>query len=468
MLTLTARNPIRTLLTIILVLAPAFAAPVFATSNQAELTALGQKLFFQETFAGNGRTCGTCHPAENNFTIDPTYIARLPSRHPLFVAEFTPALKKGFENPRLMREFGLIMENLDGFDDLQNRFVMRSVPHMLALKTSVASPDGPRTGWSGDGAPGDGSLRAFTTGAVIQHFTKTLGRVPGVDFRLPTDTELDAIEAFMLSLGRQDDLRLPLPLNGTLARHGQDIFLDNNKSKCNICHQNAGAVTALNGVSLGNASFDTGVAALPDIPARLSGEKMPFDDGFGTPGNGLFNTPPLVEAADTAPYFHNNAALTLESAVAFYNTPAFNESPAGRMLASLDPQGAGINLDAGQVQAIGGFLRVINALDNMSQSQALLAQGRTAGAASQFGAPASFNQAAKELEDAIRVLSEANLHPQAVTNLRTARLWSQWAGFLFFLADPLSRLALADLERARGELIATQPAPQQLAVRSQP
>lgn len=37
-------------------------------------------------------------------------------------------------------------------------------------------------------------LRAFATGAGIQHFTKTLARVPGVGFRLPTGEELDALE----------------------------------------------------------------------------------------------------------------------------------------------------------------------------------------------------------------------------------------------------------------------------------
>lgn len=155
-------------------------------------TAMTRIGFFNETFAGNGRTCGTCHPAENNLTIDPAFIARLPKNDPLFVAEFTPALSKNFENPRLMREFGLILENLDGFDDLDNKFVMRGVPHTLGLRISVNSPQGPRTGWSGDGAPGDGSLRSFAVGAVIQHFTKSLNRVPGVDFHLPTDAELDA------------------------------------------------------------------------------------------------------------------------------------------------------------------------------------------------------------------------------------------------------------------------------------
>ncbi len=203
---------------LLLVLAGCAKPPPAPLPPQEELIARGRELFFNETFGGNGRTCGTCHPADNNFTIDPAFIAKLPPNDPLFVAEFNPALKTGFESPKLMREFALIRENLDGFDDLENKFVMRGVPHVLAMRNSIASPGGPRTGWSGDGAPGDGSLRSFATGAVIQHFTKTLNRVAGVDFRLPTDAELDAMEAFQLSLGRQKELTLPLPLKGTVAK----------------------------------------------------------------------------------------------------------------------------------------------------------------------------------------------------------------------------------------------------------
>lgn len=40
------------------------------TDPQAALIAKGRRIFFNETFAGNGRTCGSCHPADNNFTID--------------------------------------------------------------------------------------------------------------------------------------------------------------------------------------------------------------------------------------------------------------------------------------------------------------------------------------------------------------------------------------------------------------
>ena len=171
---------------------------------QAALIGKGREIFFNETFAGNGRTCGTCHRAEENFALSPAFIATLPADDPLFVAETNPELAEGFENPVLMREFALILENQDGFDDLANNFNMRGVPHTLALRTSIDSAQGPRTGWSGDGAPGDGSLRSFATGAVIQHFPKTLARVPGIDFRLPSDEELDALEAFQLSLGNAE------------------------------------------------------------------------------------------------------------------------------------------------------------------------------------------------------------------------------------------------------------------------
>ncbi|MDH5538904.1 MAG: hypothetical protein OEY03_05815, partial [Rhizobacter sp.] len=369
-------HPFRSLLptcaALLLVLAGCAKPPQPPLSPQDALIAKGRDLFFNETFGGNGRTCGTCHPADNNFTIDPASIAKLPPTDPLFVAEFLPALKTGFESPRLMREFALIRENLDGFEDLDNKFTMRGVPHVLAMRNSVASPQGPRTGWSGDGAPGDGSLRSFATGAVIQHFTKTLNRVAGIDFRLPTDDELDAMEAFQLSLGRQTDLALPLPLKGDVALRGQALFLDNSVGKCNICHVNAGANARLGPNDLGNANFDTGVEALPDLPAKLSGEKVPPDDGFGRPGDKTFNVPPLVESAGTGAFFHNNAVSTIEAAVGFYDGDSFNDSPSGQFLKSIDPQNKGIELDATQISAIAAFLRVINAIENIRQSTELL------------------------------------------------------------------------------------------------
>ena len=419
--------------------------------RSAAVVAKGRRLFFNETFNGKGRTCGACHPAENNFTIDPPFIARLATDNPLFVAEFIPNLAKNFENPRLMREFGLILENLDGFDDLENRFVMRGVPHVLAQRTSIASPAGPRTGWSGDGSPGDGSLRSFAIGAVIQHFTQSLNRIAGVDFRLPTDDELDALEAFQLSLGRQEDLKLPLPLKGTVAKRGQAIFLDNGLGKCNFCHVNAGATANFGAGNLGNQNFDTGAENLPDLRQRLTGLRVPRDDGFGRPGDGTFNTPPLVEAADSGPFFHNNAVDTIEGAVAFYNGQAFNNSPSGQILASIDPNKIGIRLDATQVEAVASFLRVLNALENIRSSIDLLERASSRHATREDRS-AALAQAIAETGDAIRVLEGAKVHPAAIAQLQEAhRLERRVARAPLFRGHHL-REAIEAQRRARAEL----------------
>ena len=418
---------------------------------EPSLVERGRTIFFNETFDGNGRTCGTCHRNEDNLGLTPNFIATLPDDDPLFVAETNPDLAENFENPRLMREFGLILENQDGFDDLQNDFNMRGVPHTLALRTSVDSRDGPQTGWSGDGSPGDGSLRSFAMGAVIQHFPLTTERVAGVDFRLPTDEELDALEAFMLAQGRQEDLELPLPLTSDVTRRGQEIFLDNTLGKCNVCHFNAGANgnPAIFGPGAGNLNFNTGVEDLPDQPADLTGEPNPPDDGFGTPGNGEFNTPPLVEAADTGPFFHNNSVSTIEGAVAFYNGDSFNDSPAGLLLQSAT--GSGINLDATQVVAVAAFLRAINALENLRATEAIL---KEAADLDRVTRRERLPIAIEEIDDAIMVLAGADLHGQAVVHLREARAVTERLVKRF--SDRLVLDALRELGSARDEIIELQ------------
>ncbi len=418
---------------------------------QATLIARGKQIFFNETFNGNGRTCGTCHPAENNFTIDPAFIATLPPNNPLFVAEFNPDLKENFEKPELMRKFGLILENLDGFDELKNIFVMRGVPHLLSLRTRDITPQGPRTGWSGDGAPGDGSLRSFASGAVIQHFTKTLNRIPGVDFRLPTDEELDALLAFQVSLGRQQDLTLPLRLKGPVPKRGQELFLDNTAGKCNLCHVNAGATANLGQGNLGNANFNTGIEDLPDQPGRLTGEFVPRDDGFGRPGDGTFKMPPLVEAASTSPFFHNDAIQTIEGAVAFYDGNAFNNSPAGRLLAGLDSNGNGIELDATQIVAIAAFLRVINALEHIRITTGQLEgslREPTAGQANEL-----LGLAFHETDHGIRVLEEGGLHPDAVAHLQKARRLTRRAARSIFFRGRHTREAIEEQQKAKALLV---------------
>lgn len=399
----------------------------------------GADLFFRGTFGGNGRTCGTCHRVTNNQGLDLDFISTLPANDPLFIAEL-PASQggvPGLERPALMRGHALILENVDGLENPTVKFTMRGVPHSLSMATSIRAPlnDGraavQRTGWSGDGAPDTGALRLFPVGAVRQHFTKSLNRMSGVDFVLPTDSELDKMEAFMLASGRLNELNL---LNVTLtnadAQAGKIRFLAPD-ARCNGCHSNAGANVA-NG---DNANFDTGVEQAPD-PSQAT-EAHPRDGGFGTAdrdcngddcfGDGSFNTTPLVEAADTEPFFHNNSAATIEDAVAFFTTPAFANSPAGRVSGVPTP----IPLSTADIDNIGKFLRVLNAAFNSAlsiqrNSAALSLENSSSTAADPSGngkrqtVNTLLSLANAEALDAIEVLSEKGLHSDAVTLLNSA------------------------------------------------
>jgi cytochrome c peroxidase len=394
----------------------------------------GEALFFNELFEGNGRTCGTCHPAENNFTIDPAFIKTLPQNDPLFVAEFN-------EKPDLMRQFGMILENLDGFDQPG---VLRGVPHTLALSTSITPPPGfplvNTTGWSGDGAPGDGSLRSFATGAVIQHFPKTLSRIDGIDFRLPTDDELDALEAFQLSLGRSQELDLArMIFTSPVVESGKELFNSTAEGtgKCIICHNNAGA-----NVGAGfNPNINTGVEELRAQPARLVDPSIPRDGGFGRKadgsggfGDGSFNIPSVVEAADTPPFFHNNSVNTIELSVAFFNSDAFNNSPAAKVTGV-------IQLEATEVISLAAFCRAINALENIRNSNQLDENAKKAGIED---GNRILESSIADIDDAIEVLTGGVfiMNRGAVKRLEKAR---QLIKFAQYMQDAFFRNLFIDL-----------------------
>ena len=366
-----------------------------------QLVGRGAQLFFNETFGGNGRTCGTCHRAENNLTIDPAFIATLPQSDALFVAENNPALAQ-LEDRTLLRNRALIRENVDGFADPTHKFVERSVNHTFSLGLTndisaggfgsfpFAPPD-QRLGWGGDGAPGRGTLHEFAFGAVVQHFTKDLARRPGTDFRIPTQEELDALEAFQLFTGRQKLLLANnLQFREPRATRGRDLF--NGQGQCSACHSDLNQSTF-------NSNFDTGVATLTP--------ELPVDNAFldGTQGFG-FNVPPLIEAADSAPLFHNNAVNDVESAVAFYTSQNFRSSPIGRFFF--------INLDVTQQADVASFLRVVNAAENVRQTRKRVQFVRDHRST---GNTDLLKVAIADMQDAIDVLSQKSLHAAAVNEL---------------------------------------------------
>lgn len=394
----------------------------------------GAQLFFNETFGGNGRTCGTCHRVDDNLGLDAAFIAKLPASDALFAG---PA---GLENPSLLTS-ALILENLDGFEDPTHKFVTRSIPHTLSMSTSIGQvitqqrgfndafgshADGPpsdqRTGWSGDGAPGRGTLNEFAFGAVAQHFTTSLSRVPGTSFRVPTQAELDAMEAFQLFSGRQKNPNTgALTFGDAAATAGRDAALGS--ANCVTCHRD------LIGDRATNFDIDTGVASLvPPQPLR------PKDGGFGVSnfdasnnpvagsiangfGDGQFNVPPLYEAADTPPFFHNGAIPSIEAAVDFYSSAEFLASPGARLFASPDQ-----TQFPGQRNNLVAFLRTINALTNLVQvrkSVQYLANNATPGGTQ------IMTIAIKECQDAIDDLTTPTLSGPATVNalqaLRTVK-----------------------------------------------
>jgi hypothetical protein len=462
----------------------------------------GRHLFLNETFGGNGRTCGTCHVETNNFTVDPALIATLPPTDPLFVAETDPALA-ALENTDLLRRFGLILVDADGFDPSRGP-VFRSTQNVQALGNSMApqipsfgtdfSTNGrnpnplERLGWGNDGP----ALRDFPLVAIVQHAPKSLGRTPGTDFRIPTDEELDALAGYQLSLGRQEDFSLPaLELTSALAGDGKTLFLDSGDVRepghknCNGCHFNGGGTQGL--------AFNPAIPGFPRVDGSPGGFNiaaptnaneiplaltlgLPRDGGFGQlptifgsfgntedlppPFGHLeieeFNSPPVVESADTAPFFHNHTVPDLESSIAFYGTQAFKDSLQARATPveiSADPADP-------DVRAIAAFLRALNALENIRASIDVAQRGRTMARAADMNDLARL--ALAESVDALEVLTAGALANHDEPGLRSARIELRAAGVALTVAqslpnrqaiDNLLGAAVGHLRKARAALV---------------
>jgi cytochrome c peroxidase len=392
----------------------------------------------------------------------------------------------------------LILVNADGFNPSRG-FVFRGTQNVQALANSMVpqdpalgfdfstngrNPNPPeRLGWGNDGPP----LRDFPLVAIAQHAPATMAREAGADFRVPTDEELDALAAYQLALGRQENFDLrTVELTSALASTGKTLYLDTGRlfepghKNCNTCHFNGGGTIA--------ASFDPTVIidtnptgfniASPtnanEIPLALT-LGLPRDGGFGQvptvfgsfgntedlpPPFGHveieeFNSPPLVESADTGPFFHNHAEASLEAAVAFYGSDAFKKSGVPLLIPidiSADPSDP-------EVQAIAAFLRVLNALENIRSAIEVAERGRTMTRVADLRDLAGLSLA--ETVDGLEVLSQGAFATQSEPAVRSARLRLQAARAALELAkrlgvrwviDDLLGVAVQQLRVARASL----------------
>jgi len=459
----------------------AFASPSEAqvTKDQALLIDEGRRVFMEETFEGNGRTCGTCHIPAEAYNIFPSSLEKLSKKElELVFASNVP----GFENTDLIRSHALF--NISGgppplcpgdepscFDDedghsgpifrasmgiqaldltthmneaavlprpQQNGTILppifRGTPLLPPECSEGVELELPQLGWSGDGSPGtpkllpdddtcqthhgffdedaDGSFRAFATGAIAQHFPRSVERTVGLDFRRGTPEELDALEAFQRWLGRRPLTEeenaiqetenasefeiLLLEFADSRVALGRDHYATNDGATCNRCHDNGGALSFDNGRNDNNL---TKVAlASEDIGLAVLGYPLPKDEGVtvtafsgGDTGvmTGAFNSQSIIEAAEKKAWFHNHKVVNdFEEAIAHYGSDDFlTGPPSNRPIGTVKPEGGMEGLQFGGqqegapafpagdgIEHLGAFLRALNAFYELRDCERLIGE----------------------------------------------------------------------------------------------
>ena len=138
-----------------------------------------------EPFGGNGRACGDCHVPGDNFGISAERIAGLQKSHPFFFRGLD-------EDQRLLRGHGLVHVIVPGKLD-----EFRQTPKLVHLQSMCDK----RGNCDALGLLGDRvtNLCAFSIEAIKNHMSKTVKRVPGKDFRVPTGKECKWLVAYMVS-----------------------------------------------------------------------------------------------------------------------------------------------------------------------------------------------------------------------------------------------------------------------------
>ena len=343
----------------------ALAGGVLSFSNglgQAELGEKlnGKKLFEQETFGGNGRTCETCHNKETGT---------------LTLADVQRVIDKADPDDPLLIHDALDDDGV-GTSRIQAHGTFRTtIP--LPPWVSLADDPGATHVTVFRGSPS--TLNTPALDLVLLHD----GRAPTLPEQArmavsdhyqattePTPEQLDAIAEFQRTAPQffsTPALRRfaatgaapELPPGITPAeQRGREFLVDapftppGKKGICALCHggpmlnavSQAHSTFVGGSVPVGARFFNTGVTIVnepnnpirtwvvndginPVVTVRSPDVGLLLDPTPATPPPtivpraffaGLFKIPTLWGVADTAPYFHNNGAKTLRDAVAHY------------------------------------------------------------------------------------------------------------------------------------------------------
>jgi hypothetical protein len=364
----------------------------------------GKKLFEQETFGGNGRTCETCHLKETG-TLTLTDIQRIVDKEdpddPLLQHDALDDDGVGTMRVRAHGTFRLTIPlppwvSLADDPGATHVSVFRGSP--ATLNTPALDPVLMHDGR----AP---TLQQQARDAIFDHYQPTVE---------PTPEQLDAIAEFQRTapqffstpaLRRFAATGAPpeLPPGITpVEQRGREFLVDapfappSKRGICALCHGgpmlnavSQAHVTFVKGaIPLGARFFNTGVTIVnepnnpirtwvvndginPVVTVRSPDVGLLLDPTPATPPPTivpraffaeLFKIPTLWGVADTAPYFHNNGAKTLRDAVAHYQR-FFNFTEAE------DPVGS---------RSLGGLIQLTdNDVDDIVEYLKLLGSNRS-------------------------------------------------------------------------------------------
>lgn len=338
----------------ILVLAAAF-SNLQAQQSSSDLSERNGHLFTSETFGGNGRTCRTCHSSYTG-TVSPQDAQRRYQRNP--------------EDPLFL---------FDGSDDGQGHGVNRMLTDatmlvQIPLPANVSLGDDPRARSVvlRRGTPSTLNTPALDPVLMVDGrdpnlSTQALHAIQAHDqpTRTPTQTELLGIAQFEKTESFFSSLKLLAYARGGPARalpqgmtasekRGRLFFVTTpfvagvNKGACALCHSgpmlnqtDSSFVTATFGLVPAGSRFQSvGVSELNEGGNPVHQFNWLNPDGTQTvvwspdPGRALitgridqpgpasdlnsFKIPTLWGVKNTAPYFHDNSAKTLEELVAHY------------------------------------------------------------------------------------------------------------------------------------------------------
>ena len=311
----------------------------------------GRRLFEEETFGGNGRTCATCHSARTG-TFSPADARRRLAQNPddpLFVHD---GLDDGVQGTTRITEHATVRIEipLTSRVRLLNDPSATSVVFLRGTPTTINTP-ALQPVFMYDGR--DTSLEEQALGAIHEHaqngFEPTALQLQLIaDFQRTAPRFFSSLQLFIFARGGPPP-ELPRGLTAS-QRRGRAMFDDvpltegSTRGICATCHSGPMLDVANDfnvfGAPAGSRFFGIGVpernklnlpvyefildgrdvVRTPDIGMILT-EPMPPEFPPGIPllfVTNLFKTPSLWGIRHTAPYFHDNSAKSLEEVAEQY------------------------------------------------------------------------------------------------------------------------------------------------------